>query len=364
MVTILAIEDEDAILDNILEILEMNGYEAYGAPDGPEGVQAAQQSQPDLILCDINMPKMDGYNVLMTLRNDPQTSQIPLVFLTAYADREFQRRGMTLGAEDYLTKPFTPQELLQTVQTQLDKTEERQREMNELRTNLIMSLPHELRTPLTGIVTCADLLMLDIEENAFDLHRAEQTIEIIQKSGKRLQRLIENHLVYSQIEIYAKDPKDRQTLTQGEGLDFPMQTVNASAYNTLVEMKREDDLIIEGEVRRTAKVSYDNLNRIVQELTQNAAKFSKPTQPIEISGWAEDHSFYLSIRDYGRGIKQENLARIGAFMQFQRDEYEQQGMGLGLTIARRLTEIHGGELAIESIVDEGTTVTLCFPLVD
>lgn len=121
MTAILVIEDQAKILENTLETLEMEGFEVLGAPNGMAGVQLARAYHPDLILCDIMMPGMDGYTVLLELQNDPATATIPFIFLTARGDRESQRQGMELGADDYVTKPFTTSELLAAVATRLQK---------------------------------------------------------------------------------------------------------------------------------------------------------------------------------------------------------------------------------------------------
>ncbi|MDW8201568.1 MAG: EAL domain-containing response regulator [Cyanobacteriota bacterium SKYGB_h_bin112] len=123
---ILVIDDEDDIRANLIDLLEIEGFTAIGAADGLMGVQLAQQLLPDLILCDITMPNLDGHGVLTTLQKQPQTAQIPLIFLTANATKADLRQGMLLGADDYLTKPFTCTEVLQAISTQLHKRNVRQ----------------------------------------------------------------------------------------------------------------------------------------------------------------------------------------------------------------------------------------------
>ena len=119
MSVILVIEDEDRLRENIAQILEFGDYQVYLASNGAMGVELAQQYQPDLILCDIMMKQLDGYGVLEALRADPTTANIPLIFVTAKADRDSMRSGMELGADDYVTKPFTTSELLNAVSTRL-----------------------------------------------------------------------------------------------------------------------------------------------------------------------------------------------------------------------------------------------------
>jgi anti-anti-sigma factor len=121
MTTILAIEDEPKIRENIQEILELEGFNVLTAENGKIGMQLALEHHPDLIICDVMMPELDGYDVLVTLRQDPSTIKIPFIFLSAKAAKADFRKGMSLGADDYLTKPFTPRELREAISTRLEK---------------------------------------------------------------------------------------------------------------------------------------------------------------------------------------------------------------------------------------------------
>lgn len=121
--TILIIEDHQDIRENIIEILELYGYQPVGAVNGKEGLEKAKLIKPDLIICDIMMPELDGYSVLKLLGQHPETATIPFIFLTAKAERTDMRRGMNLGADDYLTKPFEESELLEAIESRLRKQE-------------------------------------------------------------------------------------------------------------------------------------------------------------------------------------------------------------------------------------------------
>lgn len=121
MTRVLIVEDEEHIRQNVAEALGYEGYTTIQAENGHAGVQLAIKHVPDLILCDVMMPELDGYEVLRTLQTEPATAMIPFIFLTALADRQYVRYGMDLGADDYLTKPFTPDELLSSIQTRLAK---------------------------------------------------------------------------------------------------------------------------------------------------------------------------------------------------------------------------------------------------
>ena len=121
MTKILVIEDETILRGEVIEWLTLEAYEAFGAPDGIEGVNETIDRQPDLIICDITMPRLDGHGVLQDLRSNPATADIAFIFLTANATYEDVRKGMNLRADDYITKPFTRLELLQAVRTCLEK---------------------------------------------------------------------------------------------------------------------------------------------------------------------------------------------------------------------------------------------------
>ncbi|MEL6149547.1 MAG: hybrid sensor histidine kinase/response regulator [Chloroflexota bacterium] len=369
MTTILAIEDEVTILDNVVEILEIGEYEVYRAHDGREGIDRAYEVLPDLILCDINMPEVDGYTVLMELRSNPLTSEIPFIFLTAYIDRPYQRKGMNLGAADYLTKPFNAQDLLEAVDAQLklhaERMEQQQEEIDRLRNSMILALPHELRTPLTGIITCTDMLLMDFDDGLTpDASRTEQLLRIMQKSGKRLQAMIENYLIYSQIELFEHDEERRQRLIEGEGLQAPTPVIQHAAHNVATETQRKDDLQVNASDEVPVRVNESNLSKITQEILDNAFKFSAAGSPVTVNTMTENGHFVLAIADKGQGMELHEVRRIGAFKQFGRERNEQQGSGLGLVIARRLAELHGGKLDIESEKDAGTTVTVRLPLMN
>lgn len=121
MAKILVIEDEEAIRDKIMTVLRYEGFETLGAAEGDEGVSAAADNSPDLIICDVLMPRMNGYGALSALRANEKTAAIPVIFLTAAASRADQRKGMELGADDYITKPYTVDELLSAVRTRLER---------------------------------------------------------------------------------------------------------------------------------------------------------------------------------------------------------------------------------------------------
>lgn len=127
---ILVIEDQEEVRENIAELLELSGYDVIDASDGKKGIKLALDKQPDLILCDIMMPEMDGYEALYIMSKNPKTASIPFIFLTAKAEKSDFRKGMNLGADDYITKPFEEMELLGAVERRLERFEKISSEEN------------------------------------------------------------------------------------------------------------------------------------------------------------------------------------------------------------------------------------------
>lgn len=364
MTKILVIEDEPLIRANILEILMLSDFDAIEASDGEKGLELAKQELPDLILCDIMLPKLDGYQIVTALREHKPTANTPLIFLTARVERKDQRQGMEFGADDYLTKPFTPQELLKAIDIQLEKLSLRQSqaqtELQELRSNIALSLPHELHTPLNGILGMSQIIISD-----YDTIERDELLEIaegIYQSGLRLYRLTQNFVLYADLEMISQDPARASSLLNKQSKTFVKKTISSIAEKKGQDFKRQDDLkleIIEAEIC----LEEQKLSKIVEELIDNAFKFSLPHTTVLVQGVIQEKNFKLIIKNYGKGMTSEQINNLGGYRQFQRNLYEQQGSGLGLIIAKRLTELYGGKFVIESIPNQDVTVTIIFPLI-
>ena len=362
MKKVLAIDDTQEIRFIITETLNLFGFQTLVAEDGVTGIKEAQEQLPDLILCDINMPNLDGYGTLKALRENEATATIPFIFLSGATDKITIRKGMELGADDYLTKPFTPKELMAAVNTRLEKQAELQRlsdrKLNELRGNLTLALPHELRTPLNGILGLANLMIDDYAQ--MPPEEVLESARFIHESALRLHRLIENFLVYSQIELMASESK--KLLVNDAIKPVAVQDVAAPlARKVAARHKREGDLLLKIE-NASLFVPAENLAKIVEELVDNAFKFSEPGKPVLVATEVMGSKFQLTVADKGRGMNSEQIARIGPHIQFERKTFEQQGAGLGLFIAKRITELLGGEFLIDSRSTRGTTVKVTFAL--
>jgi len=362
MKTILIIEDEPQIRNNIREILHLSDFDTLVAENGLQGLELAKEKHPDLIICDLMMPELDGYGVLTQLRQNSDTATIPLIFLTAKSNWSDLRKGMELGADDYLTKPFQTEQLLQAVNTRLDKQaisdQQTQEKLNTLSKSISFSLPHEINTPLNHILGISNLL---IEE--YDIISREEILEMltsINKAGKRLHALTINFLMYAEIELLSSNPEKIASLRNYGVQIFVKSIIENVALNTAKSFNREADLSIDIS-EEMVQLSPAKLTKITEEIIDNAFKFSQPNTPVKIIGHSDNDTFHLFIIDHGRGMTQEQISNIGAYAQFERKMYEQQGSGLGLLIAKRLVELHGGEFSIESIYKKQTIIRIVLP---
>ncbi len=363
MTKILVIEDESSILENIQEILSLEEYEYRAAANGEEGLEIAFQFIPDLIICDVMMPPgINGYDVLMEIRNRPETALIPFIFLTAKTTRADMRRGMDLGADDYLTKPFAAPDLLRAIQARLSKqmtiAQIRQKDMETLRSNIIHAMPHEFRTPLNGILGYAALMIDDYA--GLSGEDVLKMSERIFASGTRLKHLIENYLLYAQIEILTLKDETLESIRTNQ-VEFPGQVIETAAKRRAAEVNRADSVQIQAENAPVA-ISDDSLTKIVEEMVDNALKFSNPDSEVYVSALVNGDYYTIQISDSGRGMSVDQIASVGAYMQFERKMYEQQGMGLGLILSKRIAELYGGNLEIESEKGKGTRITINLPL--
>lgn len=362
MAKILVIEDEASIRENILELLEAENFEALGAANGKVGIKMAIAQMPDLILCDMMMPEIDGQGVLKALRAEPVTATIPFIFLTAKAEKTDIRLGMEQGADDYITKPCTPQQLLKAIAIRLEKhqaiSRQSQKTLDELRSNISMSLPHELRTPLNAILGFSELILS--EYRLLEKSEILEMIGHIQVSGHRLYRLIQNFLLYADLQIAATNPELLKEMRNSE-FSCVKSLLSEKARQQAKQANRTEDLQLN---LQDSSVAIDaiRLTKILEEILDNAFKFSSEGTPISVSTLVEDKTFILSVKDQGRGMNADQIAQLEAYMQFDRKHYQQAGLGLGLAIVQRLAELHGGELKIESSPQKETIVSVFLPV--
>ncbi|AFZ46504.1 response regulator receiver sensor signal transduction histidine kinase [Cyanobacterium stanieri PCC 7202] len=366
MTKILVIDDNNDLRDSVREILTTLGFEIITAVNGKEGLELIKQNTPDLILCDVAMPTMSGYELLETLQKEDEIDYIPFIFLTGNSDRRDMRRGMELGADDYLFKPFTIDSLVKAINTRLEKTARLKKQsvekLAELRQNISFALPHEINTPLNGINSSAQLLK-DYHDS---LTREElrEIADLILDSTQRLTHLMQNFLLYAELELISKDDHKIEQIRNSDRSKCNIKNILSSIAQTISSnYNRQSDLFLDVE-NVFVKIAENNLEKICHEIIDNAFKYSQFENPVTITSQRQKNNFLkVSIHNKGKGMTKEEIERVGAYMQFQRRKYEQQGSGLGFAIAQKMLEIYGGSISINSIYDQETQVDLILPMV-
>jgi DNA-binding response OmpR family regulator len=355
---ILIIEDEQAIRSQMAKIFRFEGFETLEAENGRLGAATAIASLPDLIICDIMMPGLDGFGVLQILRDNPRTAMIPFIFLTALVASQDVRHGMEEGADDYITKPCQPAVLIGSVRRRLEKRnrqiEESRLRAEEVSLAVAASVPSEILETLDCITTVTNLLALKYDGQ--DTQVAAMHQSVVQETV-RLRRMMRRLHLYAQLpQLYANRFELVRTLQP--------TTAGAVIERTAREVgrmwKREADLVI-----RLEQVYWpfreDYLVLLVEELVDNACKFSAPGTPVEVRGHGTREFWSLNVSNCGVGMNADQISRIGAFKQFWNGNKKPQGLGMGLALMQGIARLHGCEFAIESGT-EATTASVLVPL--
>jgi len=364
MIKLLVIEDDASLRELLSEVLSDAGYELLMAENGQTGLELARLHLPKLILSDVMMPRLDGHGVLAALRSDPTTAHIPFIFLTTLNEKDQWRRAMNLGADDYINKPIQPDDLLHAIQSRLAKyaaAEKRtQDKLDELRRNVVYLLPHEFRTPLTSVLGYADLL-IDSQNSLTPAEINEYALSI-RRAGERLERLIENYLLYSELDLLLADSEEAQALRQVWS-SSTQYLITEAATQTAQQARRQTTLRLAVVDARVA-MADPYLRKIVTELVDNALKFSRSNQAVEVTGEIQGAFYQLTVLDHGSGMTAAQMEHIGAYMQFDRKQREQQGAGMGLSLVKRLAELHNGLLELESTAHQFTRVIVKLPRIE
>jgi len=336
--------DDDARWRALVELsLESEGHTVLTATDGLAGLARASE-MPDVILCDVEMPRLNGYAVLEALRQQPELRHIPFIFLTARSGRSDQRKGMVLGADDYITKPFQPDELIESIAGVLAKRESLSDRLkhytDEYRREMAAPWAHELLTPLNGILGIA--AMLESEAGSIQPADLRDLARSIGQSARRQQALARKLLHYFQLEQLRvsnwSDPG--AAMEAGAGLEDEV-------IGVAERLSRSADLRLEC-APAAVRISPAWLRAAAGELVENAFKFSPPGTPVIVSGRIADGVYRIEVTDRGPGMTSAEIRLIAAFRQFDRARHEQQGLGLGLAIVTHIAALHQASLVFES----------------
>jgi two-component system, sensor histidine kinase and response regulator len=358
MKKILVVEDNDTVRNNLIDILELNKYKTISAENGLDGFQLAVEQLPDLIISDVMMPVMDGYEFLNKVRETSPINYTPFIFLSAKSTYNDLRYGMNLSADDYLSKPFTVVELINAVENNLTKANKIDSKIEQLRDNIAFSIPHELRTPLTAILGFTDLLK-DLIQTDSDKNEMLLMTDNIYDSGIRLNNVINKFILYSESSYVLVDSEMIKKFNDSS-IESVEAYIKPTAEKISKKLGRFGDLKFD---ITDAAINLDNrhLNYFVEELTENACKYSQANSII-ISAKIKNNFWIFSVTDHGVGMDEMRIKSIGALNQFGRKNNEVAGNGLGLSTLQKIIEIYRGELKIVSKPQCYTTVSIKIPI--
>ncbi len=356
--TILLAEDDDLVRQIAHETLSGAGYQVVSVADGRAAIEALPQLRPDLILSDVRMPRCDGFEFLRHVRRSSDDRATPFIIVSAKADSYDARTGMALGADDYITKPYQPDDLLKTIAARLERSAMTREVVQQQQRFLGRVLPHELRTPLTGIVGYADL-MVGLGESGTTLSPAELADygRNLRQSGYRLLRIAESLALWSWLEGC------QQASRAGNPPEIIYQAINgdeiyarcrdwAAAHGRTADLEADlsDGLV---------SVPSEGLEVAMEHLVDNACKYSEPGTPVQVRGRATAAGYEFVVVDRGRGMTSEELEAVGVRRQLGGKSASPQGMGAGLALARSFAELGGGNLRLTANLPEaGITARL------
>jgi len=371
---ILIVDDTPENLKTLTAILSERGYQARPVLSGEVALTAARKKAPDLILLDIRMPGMDGYEVCRQLKQDERTRDIPVIFISALEEVRDKIKAFEAGGQDYVTKPFQAEEVLARVEThlalyhlqkklgerntQLAIAKERAEDADRIKSAFLAAMSHELRTPLNSIIGFTGILIQGLTGPLND----EQTKQMgmVQNSARHLLSLINDVLDVSKIEA-------GQLETMSEPFNLRESIEIAARTITPLAEKKNLELVVEiaSEVGRV-KSDQRRVEQILNNLLSNAVKFTEEGGFIHLTAKtvAQPPVIEISVQDTGIGIKPKDMDTLfKPFLQVDSGlARKSEGTGLGLSICKNLVEKLGGEIRVESEWGEGSTFAFTLPL--
>lgn len=385
--TILIIDDTPANLRLLMTYLHRPGFNILTARNGESGLQRAQYGQPDLILLDVLMPGIDGFETCRRLKAEPQTTNIPVIFMTALSDKEYTVQGFQAGAVDYITKPIQVDELWARVTTHLrihDLTQHLEHEIANRTAELEESLARERHL-------AAELQLALEQQRALDALKT-QVINVVSHEFRTPLNIISGSLVLLREHLSSLTPEHRNTiyarvdqsiLYLTELLDDAFFVNTASSNSITVETQ---PIVLETLVKgllQELQSQYSNrqivchfthlaapimldpklLRQIIANILSNALKFSYPGEPVTLDAHLESGFVTICIQDKGVGIPAEDSPHIFDLFYRASNVETIRGIGLGLAIAKRLTEAMKGTLLAESSgIQKGSTFIVKIPV--
>ena len=379
---VLAVDDEPRNLEVVSHFLEMEGFQVVTAADGEAALAMVAADAPDLILLDVMMPGLEGFEVCRRLKADSATVFIPVVILTALKGTQERIKGAAAGADDFLSKPFDHVELITRVKSlvrvkrlhdqvqaynrelearvaqrtaELKRAYDELKELDRLKSEFISNVSHELRTPLLHVKGTLGLLA----DGAMGDVTPEQAqgLSVAQGAAEQLGRLIEDIVDFGQ--MYEEQ---RLTFEPVSVAEVCQSAARASArianrHSITVNVSVPADL-------PPVRADLQSLTRVLWHLLDNAVKFSPSGSTVEIAAEQRRAGVRIAVQDHGAGIPLDQLDRIfQVFYQVDGSSTRKAGgLGLGLALVKRLVEAHGSRVEVDSEVGQGSTFAFELPV--
>lgn len=351
----------DDVQTNVLLLKALLGKEGYGiliANNGQEALEITRQELPDLILLDVMMPGMDGFEVAQHLEEDELSAHIPIIFLTALDDTESIVRGFKLGGSDFISKPFRKEELMVRIRHQLslvgarriitEQTEELKKTIAG-RDKLYSVIAHDLRSPMASMKMLLNTIMMSVQQDQIDPDVFDM-LEMSNKTSEEVFSLLDNLLKWtkSQLGKLTVVPQSLDIAGLADGVVEVMMSVAGAKHIQLVR---------QGDGPCMVCVDIEMIKSVIRNLISNAIKFSQQNSEIIVGIKEEGDQIILWVKDSGRGIKREDQEKLlkdaTHFTTYGTNSEE--GSGLGLLLCRDFVSKNGGELWFESEENVGST---------
>ncbi len=353
---ILIVDDVTKNIQLVANILQEAGYEIFFALNGQMALELVKNQSLDLILLDIMMPEMDGFEVCKRIKSLQNAKDIPIIFLTAKTDIEDIKKGFEVGGVDYITKPFNREELLARVKTHLSLMQQQKelKDLNATKDKFFSIIAHDLKSPFNHLLGLTEI----IQDRSREVNNKEiqELAALIHKSAKQGRDLLDNLLEWSRSQIGARDFRPDNT----ELFDI----VN-KAISFVEHIASQKDISIVNSIKKDTVVRADvnMLNTILRNLLNNAIKFTKQGGFVKIYARERKEVVEVTVEDNGIGISKSTLSKL-----FKIDENpstpgtnNEKGTGLGLILCREFVERHGGTIYVESERGKGSKFIFTLP---
>lgn len=353
--TVLVVEDDEPLNLALVETLQTYGYLTLSAYNGREALELLRDNRPDVIVCDIVMPVMDGYTFLQHTRAEPEWRLLPFIFLTARMTVEDQRRAKTIGVEDYLSKPIDAIDLVAAIENALNRQRlmaaEIERNMNNLRNRIVGLLQHEFRTPLTFILGYAELLATS-ERESLNAEEMRLAASAILAGGRRLQQQIDVFLVLAELQNHTLNPNVVESVNAWSlWNDILRDLAGSEQLGPLpVELNGQNQDV-------NVKVDVRLIDEALRQLYSYVQRIHRPDATV-IKCSVEHHFPFAGLAIYCDSVEPPPPPPAAHLGHADGCAASEADMDLGLTLAQSVASIHGGKLTIEHSGAHTVTCTL------